>query len=1042
VLGNLGVSEQMASQVEQELEQVRADKERLAQEKEQETQLRQEAELAHRLVLRDLQQLKEDQLRLPADKDAEKAKLEEALKTENPDARSAHPAASALEESGKSQMSFEDFLDLLSPPEAAADDPLQAKASLRRQRLLGHVGHLLCPGEPSPSVYQVANVLAQRFVSPSQVSIEKAEYGYENPVDMANFLNAADIRLVRGAFLKKLHKLGQAMPRRQEAQQAYAGSATALVTPEEVTEWAEKAVGQGLQEAGRIVSVSHVWETREHPDPHCYQLGLLACHLQDTDWVFYDYMSLFQYFRNDVDQERSFRLGMDNMHLLYSHEGTTTARLEELTPDKSRKSDTDTVSVFSAKLARVVPVPVGELTHNATPYQCRGWCVAEREWSATRSTSNASGHLTEAKSHKTLTMGQLNREQFLTLLVALKNYPQLERLELKNCDIEVAALCEAIETSPITAVQLEGIGASKAVEAVKGLMHLEKLRVIAANACGLADAEAAILAEELKRWMRGKLELHLNNNSLGKKGLLDLAEAICSVKDVNCRAVGNPIDATELDPESEALLIQAFDASLWLDAELQKKIGPRATRAITQACYLGKLELDLGKKNLGPDGARGLADGLQGLAQLQQLSLNLRENKIGSDGARALAESLRGLAQLQQLTLDLRKNEIGLDGLRSLVEGLRGLVQLQQLTLDLECNEIGPDGARGLADGLQGLAQLQQLTLNLWGNKIGPDGARGLADGLQGLAQLQQLTLNLWNNKIGPDGARGLADGLQGLAQLQQLTLNLWGNNIGPDGARGLAEGLRGLVQLQQLKLSLEFNKIGPDGARGLAEGLRGLVQLQQLTLSLGDNKIGSDGARGLAEGLRGLVQLQQLTLSLGDTDIGPDGARGLADGLQGLAQLQQLTLSLGDNDIGSAGARGLAEGLRGLVQLQQLTLDLQLNDIGPDGARNLADGLQGLAQLQQLTLDLRLNKIGPDGARGLAEGLRGLVQLQQLEVDLRFNEIGPDGARGLAEGLRGLVQLQQLEVDLRFNEIGREDEEELRALLNALPAPKKRIEL
>ncbi|CAJ1361682.1 unnamed protein product [Effrenium voratum] len=438
----------MASQVEQELEQVRADKERLAQEKEQETQLRQEAELAHRLVLRDLQQLKEDQLRLPADKDVEKAKLEEALKTENPDARSAHPA-SALEESGKSQMSFEDFLDLLSPPEAAADDPLQAKASLRRQRLLGHVGHLLCPGEPSPSVYQVANVLAQRFVSPSQVSIEKAEYGYENPVDLANFLNAADIRLVRGAFLKKLHKLGQAMPRRQEAQQAYAGSATALVTPEEVTEWAEKAVGQGLQEAGRIVSVSHVWETREHPDPHCYQLGLLACHLQDTDWVFYDYMSLFQYFRNDVDQERSFRLGMDNMHLLYSHEGTTTARLEELTPDKSRKSDTDTVSVFSAKLARVVPVPVGELTHNVTPYQCRGWCVAEREWSATRSTSNASGHLTEAKSHKTLTMGQLNREQFLTLLVALKNYPQLELLELKNCDIEVAALCEALpETLP------------------------------------------------------------------------------------------------------------------------------------------------------------------------------------------------------------------------------------------------------------------------------------------------------------------------------------------------------------------------------------------------------------------------------------------------------------------------------------------------------------------------------------------------------------------------------------------------------------------
>ncbi|CAJ1344071.1 unnamed protein product, partial [Effrenium voratum] len=597
----------MASQVEQELEQVRVDNERLAQEKEQEAQLRQAAELAHRLVLRDLQQLKEDQLRLPADKDAEKAKLEEALKqTKNPDGSSAHPAASALlEEFGESQMSAKEILGLLSGPKG----------------LLDLAGHLLCPGEPSASAYQVANVFAQRFASARQISIEKAEYGYENPVDLANFLNAADIRLVRGAFLKKLHKLGQAMPRRQEAQQAYAGSATALVTPEEVTEWAEKAVG-GLQKAGRIVSVSHVWETREHPDPHCYQLGLLARHLQDTDWVFYDYMSLFQYFRNDVDQERSFRLGMDNMHLLYSHEGTTTARLEELTPEKSRKSDTDTVSVFSANLGRVVPVPIRELTHNATPYQSRGWCVAEREWSATRSTSSASARLTEAGwvqeegkqaptpphtfrnrisatgdnalkfthrgdvapvlalqqkvfedkagSQEALTMDQLSREQFQILLEALRHYSKLERLELKKCEIEAAALCE-------------------------GLMRLEKLRFIAANACGLGDAEAAVLAEELKRSERGKLELNLNHNSFGKKGLLDLAEAIGSVKDLTCRVVGKPIDATKLDAESDALLIQAFgvDASLWLDANIQKAIGAAATEAIAQACFLGKLELEL-----------------------------------------------------------------------------------------------------------------------------------------------------------------------------------------------------------------------------------------------------------------------------------------------------------------------------------------------------------------------------------------------------------------------------------------------------------------
>ncbi|CAJ1377613.1 unnamed protein product, partial [Effrenium voratum] len=722
------------------------------------------------------------------------------------------------------------------------------------------------------------------------------------------------------------------MPRRQEAYVAYDGITPALVTPEELAEWAQKAEREGIEEAGRIVSVSHAWESREHPDPYNYQLQLLARHLKDTDWVFYDFLSLYQYFRNEEDQEISFRRGMQNMHLLYAHESSTTARIQELTPEdeKSRKSDPDTIPVFSARLGRVVAVPIGELTHNATPYHCRGWCVVEREWSATRSTSNASARLTEAGwaqqegsqaptppnmfrdritktgddglkfthradvapvlalqqkvfedkagSHKTLTMDQLSREQFQILVEALCHYPKLERLELKKCEIEAAAFCEAVKASrAITTVQLENINASEAAETVKGLMRLEKLRFIAANACGLGDAEAAVLAEELKRSERGKLELHLNHNSFGKKGLLDLAEAIGSVKDLTCRVVGKPIDATKLDPESDALLIQAFgvDASLWLDANIQKAIGAAATEAIAQACFLGKLELELelAPYSLGPDGARNLADGLQGLVQLQQLTLNVERNGIGSDGARGLADGLQGLAQLQQLTLNLNWNGIGSDGARGLADGLQGLVQLQQLTLNLRKNEIGLDVARGLADGLQGLVQLQQLTLILHENKIGSDGAQ--RRGFQGLAQL----LGLQGNKIGPDGARGLAEGLRGLVQLQQLTLSLGGNNIGPDVARGLADGLQGLAQLQQLTLNLEWNRIGPDGARGLADGLQGLVQLQRLTLDLSGNDIGPDGARNLADGLQGLAQLQQLTLDLRLNKIGREAQAGQAPG-------------------------------------------------------------------------------------------------------------------------------------------------------------------
>ena len=254
------------------------------------------------------------------------------------------------------------------------------------------------------------------------------------------------------------------------------------------------------------------------------------------------------------------------------------------------------------------------------------------------------------------------------------------------------------------------------------------------------------------------------------------------------------------------------------------------------------------------------------------------------------------------------------------------------------------------------------------------------------------------------------------------------------------AEGLCGLAQPQQLTRDLCTNNLGSHGARGLAEGLRGPAQLQQLTLDLRMSDLGNAGAQGLANELRSLAQLQQLTLDLCANNLGPDGAQGLADGLRGLTQLQQLTLDLRMNDLGDGGTRALADGLRGMVQLQQLTLDLRMNDLGDDGARGLADELRSLAQLQQLTLDLCANNLGSDGARGLADGLQVLVQLQQLTLDLRMNDLGAAGARALADGLRGLAQLQQLTLDLGANNVIGEASEELRALLNLLPVPKKEI--
>ena len=49
-------------------------------------------------------------------------------------------------------------------------------------------------------------------------------------------------------------------------------------------------------------------------------------------WVFFDYVSLFQYLRESEAQQASFGLAMANMHVLYSHEMSLTFRIETLTP--------------------------------------------------------------------------------------------------------------------------------------------------------------------------------------------------------------------------------------------------------------------------------------------------------------------------------------------------------------------------------------------------------------------------------------------------------------------------------------------------------------------------------------------------------------------------------------------------------------------------------------------------------------------------------------------------------------------------------------
>ena len=104
-------------------------------------------------------------------------------------------------------------------------------------------------------------------------------------------------------------------------------------------------------------------------------------------WVFFDYVSLFQYLRETEAQQASFGLAMANMHVMYSHEMSVTFRIESLTPAErwaKALQDDEMITVFDAASKVVKLVLIKDLVHNPTPYQNRGWCIGEMEWSSDR----------------------------------------------------------------------------------------------------------------------------------------------------------------------------------------------------------------------------------------------------------------------------------------------------------------------------------------------------------------------------------------------------------------------------------------------------------------------------------------------------------------------------------------------------------------------------------------------------------------------------------------------------------------------------------
>ncbi|CAK9080178.1 unnamed protein product [Durusdinium trenchii] len=225
----------------------------------------------------------------------------------------------------------------------------------------------------------------------------RSKYDLQDPRKLIQFLLDANIALVRLEYLHELLATGRRFLRRQEAEaELTAAGLPALVGPSELERVEIDTIGNlsiyvkdpsPHRVTVLIESISHPWESMEHPDPHGFQLQQIVqmCPpLTSTHsiWVFYDFISLYQYGGRTRPQEKCFREALEHMHTLYAHEATKVRIVDELTPETWKRPGT--VEVFSGQAGRVIPVFVDQLKANPTPYSQRGWCQAELQWSSLR----------------------------------------------------------------------------------------------------------------------------------------------------------------------------------------------------------------------------------------------------------------------------------------------------------------------------------------------------------------------------------------------------------------------------------------------------------------------------------------------------------------------------------------------------------------------------------------------------------------------------------------------------------------------------------
>ena len=334
---------------------------------------------------------------------------------------------------------------------------------------------------------------------------------------------------------------------------------------------------RNLRPGVHLLTVSHCWESKQHPDPWASQLHRLVNIISEYQesvfevtgeehaecWIFIDFISLPQYPRNPR-QQQFFQRAMKSMHMLYAHKAVDrVVRLEELTSDFEKLFAPNFIDIYHEevqlqhhheptkqthrvpeKAGRFGSQPFSELELNSTPYNARGWCIAETQWMSAsncihgyapmlpatfqkrvqevalkfthRSDATAVMQLQEmvfwkkAKACIELDAAWLPHDEFLLLTEALPHYVNLRELRIFHCDIR----------------------SELAVALVNALTSLGDLCLVRIVQCSISDEAASVLAEffsNFEQIVDLKLQYGCVDRCFGDPRILALSLLDCQV---------------------------------------------------------------------------------------------------------------------------------------------------------------------------------------------------------------------------------------------------------------------------------------------------------------------------------------------------------------------------------------------------------------------------------------------------------------------------------------------------------------------------------